>query len=252
MSFSPPIKIMHLESATHICSVAISSNQDLLVLKESAEPNSHSRLLTRFAEDALQDLGLHVSDLDAIAVSIGPGSYTGLRIGVSAAKGLAFGAGIPIIAVDSLQVLANRVVQEDLVGQSEKSDWRIGLRPLMDARRLEVYTALYDLKLQIQDPVRAVVVTEESFRSELDQKTIFFFGNGAEKCEALIQHPQARFLHGIETSAAFMIQPALDKFYQKDFANTAYFEPFYLKDFIATLPRNKVIPNQKDRPEKEE
>ncbi|MEA1877828.1 MAG: tRNA (adenosine(37)-N6)-threonylcarbamoyltransferase complex dimerization subunit type 1 TsaB [Bacteroidota bacterium] len=242
-----PIKILHIESATHICSVAVSQDLDILSHKESNEPNSHSKLLTVFIEEALQELQLRIKDLDAISVSVGPGSYTGLRIGVSTAKGLAYGAGIPVLPIDTLKILANRVYKEILPGLSEKGDQSPWLRPMLDARRLEVYTALYDSNLQELDKVRAEIITEESFISELNNQTILFFGNGAEKCETLITHPNARFIKNIESSSVFMTTLALEKFKKKEFADTAYFEPFYLKDFIATLPRNKVIPNQPDR-----
>ncbi len=242
-----PIKILHLESATNICSVAISQDQDVLTLKESAESNSHSRLLTVFVEEALKELQLKVEDLDAISVSIGPGSYTGLRIGVSAAKGLAYGAGIPIISVDTLEILANRVRLEILPGLAFEENQALFLRPLLDARRMEVYTTLYDSSLHELDKVRAELITEDSFSTDLESKTVLFFGNGAEKCSEIITHPNAHFIQNIETSSAFMISIAYDKFIRKEFVDTAYFEPLYLKDFIATLPRNKIIPIQPDR-----
>jgi len=241
------VRILHIETATHICSVAVSQDEEILFLKESNVPNSHSKILTVFIQEALQNLQLKIKDLNAISVSVGPGSYTGLRIGVSTAKGLAYGAGIPIITIDTLKILANRVRQDILQDMSETENQSLYLRPMLDARRTEVYTAFYDSKLNELDKVRAEVVTKESFISELDNHKILFFGNGAEKCKEIITHPNARFIDNIESSSEFMITLALEKFNDKKFADTAYFEPFYLKDFIATLPRNKVIPDQPDR-----
>ena len=247
MNIKSSVRILHIESATNICSVAVSQDQEILILKESNEPNSHSSLLTVFIAEALQELQLRVKDLDAISVSIGPGSYTGLRIGVSTAKGLAFGAGIPIIPIDTLKILANRVQHEILPGLSEKETHSLFLRPMLDARRMEVYTAKYNSDLIEMDKVRAEVITVESFKAELDKHKILFFGNGASKCEEIITHPNAIFIKDIESSSKFMTALALEKFRKKEFADTAYFEPFYLKDFIATLPRSKVIPTQPDR-----
>jgi len=252
MDVKNSIRMLHIESATHICSVAVSQDQKVLVLKESNEPNSHSKILTIFIEEALQELQLRIKDLDAISVSIGPGSYTGLRIGVSTAKGLAYGARIPIIPIDTLKILANRVRLEILPTISNKNrsgnnTQSFSLRPMLDARRMEVYTALFDAHLKELEKVRAVVITEDTFISELNKQSVLFFGSGAEKCKEIISHPNARFIQGIDSSSAYMITLALDKFERKEFADTAYFEPYYLKDFIATLPRNKVIPNQPDR-----
>lgn len=247
MKTGDPIKLLHIDSATHICSIAISQGDDILILKESSEPNSHSRLLTVFIEEALKENQMKVKDLDAISISIGPGSYTGLRIGVSVAKGLAFGAGIPVIPIDTLLILAKRAIVEILPSLTLSKDLPVLLKPMLDARRMEVYTALYDLNLIELEKVQAKIIDEDSFKTELENKQILFFGNGAEKCRELITHQNAIFIQGIESSSAFMLAMALEKFRKKEFADTAYFEPFYLKDFIATIPKNKIIPDQPDR-----
>lgn len=240
-------KILNIESATQVCSVCVSQNNQIIALRETHKPNSHSKLLTVFIEELIQELDIRITDLDAISISLGPGSYTGLRIGASTAKGLAYGSGLPIIGLDTLQILANRILEEPEHLSDEVKESGFLLRPMIDARRMEVYTALYDKTLQTHKKVSAVVVEENSFAEELEMQNVVFFGNGADKCQEIIKHQNAVHLSNIEVSSVNMASLAIDHFKRQEFIDTAYFEPFYLKEFIATIPRNKVIPEQPRR-----
>ncbi len=236
------MKILHIETATHVCSVCISDDEQVLGLKESFEPNMHSTQLGVFIDTLLSDTQLQVAELDAIAVSLGPGSYTGLRIGVSTAKGLAYGANIPIIGIDTLQIIANAYLNNPGLQAHHLPDENIVLCPMIDARRMEVYTAQYDLSLKPLTQVEAVIVNHESFQTELGRNTLLFFGNGSSKCRTVIDHPQAHIIEGVHPSSKYMVSIAMAHYRASEFVDTAYFEPFYLKDFIATIPKKKVIP----------
>lgn len=237
-------RILHIETATRICSVCLSEGDQVIGTKESHEPNSHSRVLTIFIEDILKENGLKACELDALSVSLGPGSYTGLRIGASTVKGLAYGCNLPVIGLDTLSILAQRVLHEEGRMPSSFQGKAVRLRPMIDARRMEVYSSAFDQNLSVLDPVKALVVDEMTFVQEFNPHPFLFFGDGAEKCLPLIDHPNAFFIGGVESSSVYMIDLALASFRKKDFLNTAYFEPFYLKDFIATLPKNKMFPQQ--------
>jgi len=227
--------ILHIETSTELCSVALSNETDCLAVRENIEGRNHAALLTLFIEELLFLHDISVKQLDAIAVSSGPGSYTGLRIGVSAAKGLCYGANIPLIAVPTLQAMSIGFVQQFDVpvrGQAPPL-----LCPMIDARRMEVYTALFDKEGQQIEKTTAEIITEQSFFSWLDKRQIYFFGNGATKCRSIIKHPNAIFSEYFTHSARYMIKPALQAYNEKQFVDVAYFEPFYLKDFIAG-PKN--------------
>ena len=218
--------ILHLETATKTCSVALSKNGELLALKEeTSEKFSHAEKLNQFILDVLEVTGLTVKNLDAVAVSAGPGSYTGLRIGTSTAKGICYALQIPLISVDSLMALANLAKDADHL-----------LCPMFDARRMEVYTAIYDQQLNAIVPTTAKVIDELSFREELDRGKVLFFGPGSQKCKSFIQSPNAIF-KDITVSAKGMISISAEKFKRKQFEDLAYFEPAYLKDFIAGKPK---------------
>jgi len=232
--------ILHIETASITCSVAISVNEKLLALRESYVDKSHAALVTVFIQELFEETGLKPADLDAISVSMGPGSYTGLRIGVSSAKGLAYGLGKPLIAVNTLKAMAWGLVNTpDLyVNDSGKEFY---LSPMIDARRMEVYTSLFDPDLNTIKEVSAEIIDELSFQAFLDEKPVFFFGNGAEKCKDIIQHKNARFIPGFHNSSKYMVSLAYRSYQLKNFEDIAYFEPFYLKDFIATIPKNKIL-----------
>ncbi|PIF06611.1 MAG: tRNA (adenosine(37)-N6)-threonylcarbamoyltransferase complex dimerization subunit type 1 TsaB [Draconibacterium sp.] len=232
--------ILHIETSTEVCSVALAQNGKLIALKESTQGLKHAELLTVFVETVFSECGIPVSALDAVAVSKGPGSYTGLRIGVSVAKGLCYALDIPLIAVSSLDILgtytAKNTAKFDIV--DNKSNL---FCPLIDARRMEVYTALYNIDgIQVR-PVTAEIVDGDSFREFLDKQPVIFFGNGAEKCRSVLTHKNAFFGGPYATSAQFMISIVYEKYKSDKTENVAYFEPFYLKDFIATIPKNKII-----------
>jgi tRNA threonylcarbamoyladenosine biosynthesis protein TsaB len=234
--------ILNLETSTRICSVALALDGELLGLKESREDKSHASLLAGFIKALLKENNRAVSDLDAVAVSKGPGSYTGLRIGVSTAKGLAYAAGIQLISVDTLSALASGMVQTHPVpDEAIPQEGSFFLCPMIDARRMEVYTAVFHPNGEILEPISAKIIREHSYTDLLAKNQVVFFGEGAAKCKSMIQHPNAIFLEGIEASASFMVPLAESAWEQKKFEDVAYFEPFYLKDFIATIPKNKVI-----------
>jgi tRNA threonylcarbamoyladenosine biosynthesis protein TsaB len=234
--------ILNLDTSTRICSVALARNGELIGMEESHEDKSHASLLAVFIKEILENCKVNISDLDAVAVSKGPGSYTGLRIGVSTAKGLAYASGIPLIGVDTLSAMATGVVHWHLIDHERlPGNKPFYLCPMIDARRMEVYAAVYSPAGEMVEPTTAKVIQQDSFGELLEQHRMMFFGNGAEKCRDIIQHPNAIFLEGIETSAKFMIPLAESAWQQRNFEDVAYFEPFYLKDFIATIPKNKLI-----------
>ena len=216
------MKILHLETSSKNCSVAISEGKKLLSLcEESSENYKQSELLHTFVKWAMEGAGISLKELDAVSLGMGPGSYTGLRIGASAAKGFCYGLNIPLIAVNSLETLAAPFLATgfDLV------------IPMADARRMEVYCAVYDgLSGQIITETEAKVLNETSFQ-ELSDKKVLFAGDGAQKAKEILQLPDATFNAGVLPSAQYLIGKAADKFAVQDFENVAYFEPFYLKDF---------------------
>lgn len=229
--------ILNIESATNICSVSIARKGELLGSKESRDDKSHASLLTVFIRELISELQLELSDLDAIAVSKGPGSYTGLRIGISAAKGIAYGAGLKLIGLPTLQTMAFSVTRRFPAVRSDKN---ILLCPMIDARRMEVFTALFTSDNIMHKEISAEVIHPGIFSDVLRNKEIWFFGNGSEKCRNVICHPNARFIEDITPSSIWMAELAEKAFQKEQFEDIAYFEPFYLKDFIATIPRNKL------------
>lgn len=234
--------ILNLDTSTRICSVALARKGVLLGLEESQEDKSHASLLAVFINRVLEKSNVKISELDAVAVSKGPGSYTGLRIGVSTAKGLAYALGIPLISVNTLTAMATGVLHWHLLDRLQLPDNEtFYLCPMIDARRMEVYAAVYSPTGKMVEPTNAKVIQEDSYGKLLEQHRMIFFGNGADKCRNIIQHSNAAFMEGIETSAKFMVPLAESDWQQKNFEDVAYFEPLYLKDFIATIPKNKLI-----------
>ncbi|MBL4669618.1 MAG: tRNA (adenosine(37)-N6)-threonylcarbamoyltransferase complex dimerization subunit type 1 TsaB [Flavobacteriales bacterium] len=221
--------ILGIETSTKICSVAISDGNKLLALKEEGGEYSHSEKLTVFIQEILKGAGLKLEEIDAVAVSKGPGSYTGLRIGVSVAKGLCYALEKPLIAVDTLQAMA--------LGGSKTEKFDLYC-PMIDARRMEVYTALYDDENKMVEMITAKIIDENSFVEVLNEKKIIFFGDGADKCEAILgSNSNAIFSEKGLPSAEYINQIAIQKFDKQEFEDVAYFEPYYLKDFVATTPK---------------
>lgn len=223
--------ILHIETSTSVCSVALSQDGAVIFKQEDFKGLSHAVLLGVYVDEALSFADNHAIPVDAVAVSCGPGSYTGLRIGVSMAKGVCYGRNLPLIGLPTLEVLCVPVLlREDLPDDAL-------LCPMIDARRMEVYTAVYDRALTVQSPVTAKIIDETSFAEQLAEQPVYFFGNGADKCREHIQHPNAHFLEGVIPLASWMFPLAEKAFAQQDFKDVAYFEPFYLKEFVASLPK---------------
>jgi tRNA threonylcarbamoyladenosine biosynthesis protein TsaB len=226
--------ILHLETATKICSVAISENDKLISLKESGVANSHSSVITLHAEQVLKDARIKFSDISAVCVSMGPGSYTGLRIGVSTAKGFCYALDIPLIAVNTLQSMAELFRNYHL--KKLKKD--ILLCPMIDARRMEVFCAFFNSDAGFVRETRADIIDEHSYQDILKENKVIFFGDGALKCrQALSGNKNAIFEDDFAISSKGLISLAWQKFREKQFEDVAYFEPYYLKDFMATKPR---------------
>lgn len=232
--------ILCIETSTHICSVALVRDNQVLTARQENEGNSHANRLTPLIEQLFKDenVSIKMEDIDAVAVSSGPGSYTGLRIGVSTAKGICFALDKPLIALTSLSILAWPVVQNKADGQAKSSSW---FCPMIDARRMEVYSAMYDEHMVQQRATHADIIDENSFREILNERKVFFFGNGAGKCQAPLDHPNAVFPAYEGPLARNMAEMAYEAWQKENFEDVAYFEPFYLKDFIATIPKRKVI-----------
>ena len=222
-----PSRILLIETSTSVCSIALAQTDALLAYKELPEPRMHSALLAPLIQELLQEQGLHISHCDAIAVSAGPGSYTGLRVGVSTAKGLCFGSGKPLIAISSLEVMAQNALDR-LKDQTLPPDSLI--IPLMDARRMEVYTATYRAcDMQLLSPPQPKIIDETSFQEAYYQnKNLIFTGDAIEKCQPFLQRAQAQFLNLFPTAHGLRIA-AYQAYEQKRFADLAYFEPCYLK-----------------------
>ena len=224
--------ILHIETSTDVCSVALSEDGACLFSKEDFEGHSHSVVLGVFVDEVLSMADSAGKRLDAVAVSCGPGSYTGLRIGASMAKGICYGRDLPLIALPTLQVMSVPVLLRDDLPDDAL------LCPMMDARRMEVYAAVYDRALAAMEDVAAVIVNEDSFAAWLDAHPVWFYGSGAAKCADVLHHPHAHFLTDVHPLAKWMFPLAERAFYNGDFADVAYFEPFYLKDFVAAKPRD--------------
>ena len=214
--------ILNIETETTNCSVSLSKDGEILVLKEDNSAGySHAETLHVYINDVFNDAKLNRKDVDAIAVSKGPGSYTGLRIGVSSAKGLSYALNKPLISVDTLESLAHQVKIDD--GH---------IVPMLDARRMEVYSAIYNHKHQLYREIKAEVLTENSYNKLLENGKVYFIGNGVEKTKNLINHPNAYYIEGKLPSANEMALLSDIKYKKSDIEDVAYFEPYYLKDFV--------------------
>ena len=231
-------KILSIETSTDVCSVAIAENGVVRARQELFQPNSHSTHLTLLIHELFNAEGVSpVENLDAVSVSAGPGSYTGLRIGVSVAKGICYAQGIPLIAIDTLMLLTQAALNTEEGGNNKE----VIFCPMLDARRMEVYTSLYSSALEVLEETNAKIVDDNSFSELLQKQKILFFGNGALKCQSTITSENASFIDGIVPLAANMSLLAENKFAKGDFVDLAYFEPFYLKSFVATTPKKKFF-----------
>jgi len=218
----PMALILCIETATTNCSVALAKDGVIVAFREENNLKfSHSEKLHLFIEEVLQEVGIDNSELDAIAVSKGPGSYTGLRIGVSAAKGLCFALDIPLLAISTLKLLAQQVEENNVY-----------IVPMLDARRMEVYSAVFDPENKIVRETKAEILNENSFAEYLKEKKTIFLGDGAKKFKSLCNNPNAIFLDDRFPSAMDMAALANDKYQKKEIENLAYFEPYYLKEFM--------------------
>ncbi|MET2983734.1 tRNA (adenosine(37)-N6)-threonylcarbamoyltransferase complex dimerization subunit type 1 TsaB [Aureibaculum conchae] len=220
--------ILNIETATKNCSVSLAKNGELLALKELSNGGySHGEQLHVFIQETLTISKKAINDIDAIAVSKGPGSYTGLRIGVSTAKGLCFSLDIPLISISTLASLANTIaVEKNMI-----------VVPLLDARRMEVYSAVFNNNYNQIRETKAEIINENSFSEYLSKGKVYFLGDGAEKCKTVIKNDNAIFLDGYFPSAKQMVGLSYEKHKKNDIEDVAYFEPFYLKDFMVTTPK---------------
>ena len=229
------VRILAIETATDVSSVALFEDGKLVSLQENHSNRTHARLVTVMIERLLQDMELKAADLDAVCVARGPGSYTGLRVGVSVAKGLCMALDIPLLSLSSLEALAWSVADFAV----KMDAW---ICPMIDARRMEVFTQLFDPQLKTTDEPIALIVAETAFQAELSKGRILFLGDGAAKCEPILgQHPNAIVLDDRVSSAASMGKAAQRKFEAGDHEDLITFEPFYLKEFVATLQKKKVL-----------
>lgn len=228
--------ILCIETATEICSVAIAKNGKTIALVENNLSNSHASQLHILVAKALEQVNLHFSNLQAIAVSKGPGSYTGLRVGVSTAKGYCYALQIPLIAINTLQSLANGYMQNN-------QSYNGLICPMIDARRMEVYCAIFNNNLEEILPTQAKIIDENSFHEELQQNEIVFIGNGATKCKEIISNNEqgmSNFEGNYSCNASYLSSIAQQAFDKKQFEDVAYFEPYYLKDFVGTVAKKLI------------
>ena len=228
--------ILHIETSTNACSVAVSENgQCIHEETQHGERGAGAEQLGRMVDEALSFTDSHAIPFDAVSVSCGPGSYTGLRIGVSMAKGICYGRDLKLIAVPTLELMCVPVLLRETITEDNAL-----LCPMIDARRMEVYSALYDRSLKEVREVKADVVTAETYKQWLDERPIYFFGNGAQKCMETLNHPHAHYIDGIEPLAKWMMPLAEKRFLNEQFEDVAYFVPFYLKDFVAIKPKKLI------------
>ena len=220
--------ILSIDTSTNVCSVAVSQDGTCIFDKVDNRGSNHAEKLGTFVDEALAFVDSHELTLDAVAVSCGPGSYTGLRIGVSMAKGICYGRNIKLLAVPTLELLAVPILLHH-----ESIEEEALLVPMIDARRMEVYSAVYDRSLKAVRAIQADVVDGDTYKEFLDKGSVYFFGDGAEKCMEVINHPNAHLIENIEPVAKNMFPLAEKRMAEGKFEDVAYFVPFYLKDFVA-------------------
>ena len=241
-------RIILIETSTALCSVALAEDGAVTAYRESSEPKAHASLTAVFVQEVLAERGVTLADCDAVCVSMGPGSYTGLRVGVSTAKGLCFGSGKPLLAVGTLDTLVAQAGEIPGQAGNDGSSTYSFLIPMIDARRMEVYAAVWGRAAagecghcmkQITETA-PVIVDENSFAEYLEQGPVLFIGDGAGKCADVIKHPNAHF-YQCHPKASSMLSPALEALRAGNFKDVAYFEPFYLKEFVATVSKKKLF-----------
>ena len=224
--------ILYIETATDVCSVALSKGSEIIGLREEAGGNNHAKHLLPFVDEVLKQAGIGMKEINGVAVSIGPGSYTGLRIGVSTAKGIAYTAGIPVMAVSTLESSA----QGAKTLWAESSSEQPQIVPMIDARRMEVFTTRYSFDMNPLEEVSSKIIDENTFAESLSKEKMLFCGNGMPKCRELLAiFPNACFMEA-SISAKNMLPAALRKWQKQEFEDVAYFEPFYLKEYVAAKP----------------
>ena len=228
-------RIVLIETSTALCSTALAENGAIISYRESSAPKAHASLTAVFIKEMLEERGLSPQDCDAFCVSMGPGSYTGLRVGVSTAKGLCFGSGKPLMAVGTLDTLVAQT--REIPGLDGDLKYVI---PMIDARRMEVYTAVFTPEGKQLTETAPAIIDENNFAEQLEQGQCLFIGDGAGKCADVIRHPNAHFIQ-CNPKASAMLIPATSAYKEKRFEDVAYFEPFYLKEFVATVSKKKLF-----------
>ena len=232
--------ILCIETSTAVCSVALVDKSNVIALRESLDGQNHAEKITVFIDEMMKEANISYNDLDAVAVSMGPGSYTGLRIGVSTAKGFCYAIEKPLIAIDTLAAMAEGFkVNESM---SQRVDGSVVLCPMIDARRMEVYSAFFNDKLERLSETKAIIIDENSFSDLKQNNHLYLFGDGADKLASLFEREDnITVIEKFHCSAAYMAKLADDAFSNNDFVDTAYFEPFYLKDFVPGMPKVKGL-----------
>ena len=226
--------ILHIETSTDVCSVAVSEDTQVIFQQDDHSGPNHAERLGSMIDEALSFTDNHAIPFDAVAVSCGPGSYTGLRIGVSMAKGICYGRNLKLIAVPTLELLCVPVLLREIPEEDAL------LCPMLDARRMEVYSGIYNRALKPVREVGADIVTAETYKDYLDEHPMYFFGNGAKKCMDVVNHPNAHLIEGIEPLAKWMQPLAERRLLSGTTEDVAYFTPFYLKDFVAKMPKKLI------------
>lgn len=226
--------ILHIETSTDVCSVAVSEDTQVIFQQDDHSGPNHAERLGTMIDEALSFTDNHAIPFDAVAVSCGPGSYTGLRIGVSMAKGICYGRNLKLIAVPTLELLCVPVLLREIPEEDAL------LCPMLDARRMEVYSGIYNRALKPVREVGADIVTAETYKDYLDEHPMYFFGNGAKKCIDVVNHPNVHLIEGIEPLAKWMQPLAERRLLNGTTEDVAYFTPFYLKDFVAKMPKKLI------------
>jgi len=223
--------ILHIETSTEVCSVAVSEDSHVIFHQEDHNGPNHAERLGKMVDEALSFTDNHAIPFDAVAVSCGPGSYTGLRIGVSMAKGICYGRNLKLIGVPTLELLCVPVLLREVAEEDAL------FCPMIDARRMEVYAGIYNRALHPVREIMADIVEADTYKEYLDKHPVYFFGNGAKKCMEIIDHPNAKLIEGIEPLAKWMQPLAEKRLLNGQTEDVAYFVPYYLKDFVAKLPK---------------